>query len=261
MLNLVKTIVNHSLGMVGLEIRMKKDQERATMRRCLEEAAKNGLKPATVIDVGAASGTLELYETFCDAHFLLVEPLEEFAPVLQEVMAGLKKVDHYFGVASSKPGRVTINVHPDLVGSSMYQEKEDSDVNGIPRVIEAITLNDLCKEKRTKGPYLLKIDTQGAELEVLKGAEAILPETEFVIIETSFFELFKGGPQFYDCVNYMNEKGFVVYDLFDLRYRLLDGALAQVDLAFVKENSALRMLHFWATKEQREQQNKAFGVK
>ena len=261
MLNLVKRVMNYLLATAGLEIRMKGDQERATMRRCLEEAAKNGLNPATVIDVGAASGTLELYETFRDAHFLLVEPLEEFAPSLQKIMAGLKKVDFFFGVAASKPGRVTINVHPDLVGSSLFREEEDSDVNGAPRIIEAVTLNDLCKEKNTIGPYLLKIDTQGAELEVLKGAETILPETEFVIMETSFFELYKGGAQFHECLNYMNENGFVVYDVFDLRYRLLDGALAQVDLAFVKEEGNFRRCHFWATKEQRDRQNKAFGVK
>jgi FkbM family methyltransferase len=261
MLDLVKRIINGSLATVGFEIRMKRDQERATMKRCLEEAARNGMNPATVIDVGAASGTMELYETFPDAHFLLVEPLEEFRASLQKIMEGMKKADILLGVAASRPGKITINVHQDLVGSSLFREEEDSNVNGVPRVVEGLPLNDLCKKKGTIGPYLLKIDTQGAELEVLKGAEAILPETEFVILETSLFELFKGGVLFYDCLSYMNDKGFVVYDVFDLRYRLLDGALAQVDLAFVKKDSQLRKHQFWATREQRERQNKAFGVR
>lgn len=261
MVILLRKIINGILAKVGLEIRVRGDQERATMRSCLVEAAKNGLNPATIIDVGAANGTLELYETFCDAHFLLIEPLEEFVPSLQKVMTGMKKVDFFFGVAAKERGKVTINVHPDLVGSSLFREDEDSDVNGVPRVVEALPLNDLCKETKTVAPYLLKIDTQGAELEVLKGAEEILPETEFVILETSLFDLFRGGARFYDCLNYMNDKGFVVYDIFDLRYRLLDGALAQVDIAFVKKDSQLRRHQFWATREQRERQNKAFGVR
>ena len=261
MLNRIRNLVNASLGMFGLEVRMKGDLERASMRGCIKEAVRNGLAPVTVIDVGAASGTGELYEAFPDAHLILVEPLEEFAPALRKVAMVLKRVDLFMGVAASKPGSLTINVHPDLVGSSIYREEEDSDVNGIPRTVSAITLDQLCKEKKADGPYLLKVDTQGAELEALKGAEAILPETVFLILETSLFDIFKGGPQFFDCVTYMKERGFVVYDLFDMRYRPLDGALVQVDLAFVPEKSPLRRFHFYATREQRARQNRLFGVR
>jgi FkbM family methyltransferase len=260
MLHRIAKLVNASLGMFGLEVRMKRDLERASVALCIREAVRNGLNPATVIDVGAASGTPELYEAFPDAHLILVEPLEEFAPALQKVAAGLKRVEVFMGVAASQSGSLTINVHSDLVGSSIYREEEDSDVNGIPRTVSSTTLDQLCKEKKAEGPYLIKVDTQGAELEVLKGADTILPETVFVILETSFFNIFKGGPQFFDCVSYMKDKGFVVYDLFDMRYRPLDGALVQVDLAFVPEKSPLRRFHFYATRKQRAHQNKFFGA-
>jgi FkbM family methyltransferase len=260
MLHKMAKLVNASLGVFGLEVRSKRNPERASVRLGIKEAVRNGLAPATVIDVGAASGTHELYEAFADAHFILVEPLEEFAPALKKAAAGLKKVDVFMGVAASKPGSVTLNVHADLVGSSIYREEEDSDVNGIPRTVSAITLDQLCREKKAVGPYLLKVDTQGAELEVLQGAEGILPETVFVILETSFFYIFKGGPQFFDCVSYMKDRGFVVYDLFDTQYRPRDGALAQVDLAFVPEKSPLRRVHSYATREQRARQDRRFGA-
>jgi hypothetical protein len=41
----------------------------------------------------------------------------------------------------------------------------------------------------------------------------------------------------------MKERQFVVYDIFGWHTRLLDGALAQVDLAFVKENGQFRKHH------------------
>ena len=45
------------------------------------------------------------------------------------------------------------------------------------------------------------------------GAEATLGSTEYIILEVSFFEFFKGGPQFWDVVNFMKSKGFVAYDI------------------------------------------------
>jgi hypothetical protein len=74
----------------------------------------------------------------------------------------------------------------------------------------------------------------------LDGAKELLSETELVVLEVSFFEFFKGIPQFYDVVRYMKERGFVVYDVVDRQLRDLDGALAQADVAFAKEDGMFR---------------------
>jgi hypothetical protein len=66
----------------------------------------------------------------------------------------------------------------------------------------------------------------------------------------------KGGPQLYDVVTFMESHGFVVYDIFGAHYRPLDGAMAQVDMAFVKENNQFRKYHIYATQEQREKLTK-----
>jgi hypothetical protein len=44
----------------------------------------------------------------------------------------------------------------------------------------------------------------------------------------------------------MKDRGFVVYDICGFVQRPLDGALAQVDLAFVKENGHFRKCHDYA---------------
>ena len=74
-------------------------------------------------------------------------------------------------------------------------------------------------------------------------------------MEVSLFEFFQGGPLFDDCLTWMKQKDFVLYDIFDFQYRLLDGAMSQVDLAFVPEKRLLRQFHCYATREQRIQQN------
>ena len=260
MLDLSKKLIKKSVNLLGFEIHQLRQTSnrasRAAMQGCLQQALKNGLKPNTIIDVGAASGTSALYKGFPKARHILIEPLEEFIPHLASIVEKLDRADYMIAAAGKNQGSIVINVHPDLVGSSIYKEEEDSNVNGVERTIPVVTIDRVCQDKGAEGPYLIKVDTQGAELDVLMGAEGILKETEFVILEVSLFEFFKGGPQLFDCINFMKERGFVAYDVFDLQYRLLDGAMSQIDVAFVPETSHFRKLHSYATKEQREEQNK-----
>ncbi|WP_204106189.1 MULTISPECIES: FkbM family methyltransferase [Spirulina sp. CCY15215] len=261
----IKSFLKFSLSQLDLEITHKSSIpeppppsprfiERSSLAGCLQQVAKNSFIPQTIIDVGAAFGTSPLYETFPDACHIFIEPLEEFIPSLQSLVSQLDRAEYLIAVAGKNSGNMTINVHPDLIGSSLYLETEDSDVNGIERTVPAVTLDEICRDQKTQAPYLIKIDTQGSELDVLQGATEILPKTELVILEISCFEFFKSGPQFYDCIKFMQENGFVVYDLFGLQYRPLDGALSQIDIAFVRKNSKLRKYQFYATREQRDKQ-------
>jgi FkbM family methyltransferase len=204
MLELQKKLLKKSLGLFGLEIHRKRQAmaqvPRASMHGCLRQAFQNGLKPATIIDVGAAMGTTALYDVFPEAKHILIEPLEEYIPHLDSIVNKLNRAEYIIAAATATPGDIVINVHPDLVGSSLFKEDEDSDVNGVERTIPGMTLDNICFQRGTEGPYLIKIDTQGSELEVLKGAKTVLKETEVVILEVSFFEFFKGGPQIYDCM-------------------------------------------------------------
>jgi FkbM family methyltransferase len=254
----LKTVVTKAFNLIGLEVR-KSGQSRSTLDQVVKHVAKLGFKPATVIDVGVAYGTFDLYQTFPEAHHLLVEPLQEYESVLQHITRRYR-ADYVLAAAGASPGEITLNVHPDLAGSSIFTEAEDSDVNGIPRTVPMTTLDRLCAEKSLSGPYLIKIDVQGAELTVLDGASQILPETELVILEVSLFQFFVDGPQLYDVVSYMKNRGFVVYDIFGNHNRPLDGALCQVDMAFVKENGQFRKEHFFATAQQRQQQTRRLQV-
>ena len=64
----------------------------------------------------------------------------------------------------------------------------------------------MINEYQLAGDVLLKIDVQGAELDVLSGAERVLQNCEAVILEVSFFEFQKGIPQFYNIIDYMKKK-------------------------------------------------------
>jgi hypothetical protein len=151
-----------------------------------------------------------------------------------------------------------LHVHEDLVGSSIKNEVEGGMVDGQPRTIASVTLDALVQKEHLHGSYLVKIDVQGAELDVLKGAEELCMHTECFILEVSLFRSFVHGADLYDVVVYMKERGFVVYDIASLLYRPFDNALCQMDIVFVRETGPLRSFLGYATPEQREQQNKKF---
>lgn len=258
-------IIKKAFNSVGLEVhrRSVKRYQRNSFPGILQQARNMGLAPATVIDVGAAYGTfsLQCYNIFPDARYILVEPLEEYKPFLETVNRTIPKAQFIVATAHTESGETNINVHSDLVGSSLYLEEENSDVDGTPRTVRAVALDSLMKDCSAEPPYLIKIDVQGAELDVLLGSEEILGCTDYVFLEVSFFQFFQGGPQFYDIITFMKSRGFVAYDICGLQYRPLDNALSQADIAFVKESGLLRRHHFYATREQREEQNKRFASK
>lgn len=229
--------------------------ERKTMSGSLKHILELGFTPQAIIDVGVADGTPALYENFPNTKYLLIEPLKEYEEAIKDISRRLKS-EYIIAAAGAKPGKVIINVHRDLVSTSVYKETEGSHVDGIPREVSVVTIDDLSKERNLIGPYLIKVDVQGAELEVLDGAKRVLEDTEVIILEVQLFQFFIKGPQFYDYINYMKRYGFVVYDIVDGYYRPLDGALAAVDILFVKENGQFRRLHSFATRRQSEELNK-----
>jgi FkbM family methyltransferase len=242
---------------LGLDIRRIRPATpaRDSMAGGLAQLARLGFQPRTVIDAGVANATPELYSTFPSASILLIEPLAEFEPFLQKICSTYN-AQYVLAAAGSAPGSATFHVHADKFSSSLLTEVEGPGVDGAPRTVPVVTVDQLCAEKKLSGPYLIKLDVQGAELQVLAGAARTLQQTEAVILEVSLFGTMIGGPQFFDIVSYMKGAGFVAYDIFAVNYRPLDGALAQVDMIFVREDGFFRQSHAFATPEQREAQNR-----
>ncbi len=250
----MKRLMSNVAGRLGFEVR--RIDRRPTMAGALQQARRAGLAPASVMDIGAGWGEFtEICQTvFPAARYLAVEPLEEYRSAQDALLRKCQGVSFVTAAAAAKPGTVTLHVHPDLVGSSLYQELDLGGANGVPRVVRAVTLDNLAAEFGLARPFLLKLDVQGAELDVLEGAKTILPAAEYVLLEVSLFHFFEGGLVLADVVDFMQSHGLVAYDVIGPQYRPLDGALSQLDIGFVRERGALRTTHAYATAKQRHAQ-------
>ena len=196
---------------------------------------------------------------FPEAQIVAVEALRAYAPVLEPVLKENGRGRIVWAAAGREDGSVTFNVHKDLVGSSLYKEAEGPSVDGEGQTVPMRTLDTIAAQEKLAGPYLVKIDVQGAELDVLRGAASVLAQTEYLILEVSLFETLLGGPQMADVIAFLQEQGFAAYDVFGANYRPLDGALAQIDMAFVPSAGFLRRDHRYASPEQRRAQDEAMS--
>lgn len=199
-----------------------------------ENLRKPGLAPATVIDVGVARGTPNLYDAFADAHLVLVEPLREFEEDLQRICRR-RGGEYVLAAVGDEPGRAELLVDPGMLYSSslLVDERRPPEQQDAleRREVTVTTLDALRAERGWKGPFGLKIDAEGYEHRVIEGATALLRETQFVIAEVSVSRPLTGAMAFAGFIALMDRHGFAVHDLLDGMKRG-NGAVDFVDVFF-----------------------------
>jgi FkbM family methyltransferase len=218
----------HRIGSIG-----------RTMDLALAQLQAVGLTPNTVIDIGVAQGTPELYAAFPKARYILVEPLVEFEKDLIQICSQLRG-EYFVAAAGAQSGSMLLQVNGSAT-SRVGSHRPDSGAE--VRRVPVVTVDTIAACKAIDRPVLIKADVQGAELDALRGAEETLRATEAVVLEVSLFEFQRGWPQLWDVVDYMHGRAFVVYDICGGHCRPYDGALAQLDLVFVREGGMFRRYH------------------
>jgi FkbM family methyltransferase len=240
--------VVNTLASRGIEIHRTRGVRR-TLPGVLAHYRELGFVPSVVFDVGVGPGTPELYEAFPDARLVLVEPLKEWKRNFEWVERE-RETDTIIAAAGSAAGEVEIFVHRAPWCSSILGGLRGEDADGTRRAVPVVRLDDIVNERGLTGPFVLKVDVEGAELDVLSGGLEVLRASELVLMEVSLFEFIPGAPQFHDVVAWMHDHGFVVADFFDAHNRLLDGALARMDVAFVQAHGRFRQSHSYGTSDQ-----------
>ena len=177
------------------------------------------------LDVGAQGGFnsdnffSKKYNLFFEE--ILVEPIKSEADKLESKFI-IKK-----GLWSKKEKRKLYILDNRLGSSSMYEpnelnfdlhdiEQEDFGNYNVTRTteIECDTIDSQLSELNIKNLDYLKIDTQGAELEILKGLGSYRPL--LLKIEVQFFSMYKDVPSWYKLVNYLSDLNYILIDLKDI---------------------------------------------
>jgi FkbM family methyltransferase len=253
----VKQVVKRLINLSGYEVFVQSrsigsDHRPVGRMDCmLEDLAYRGLQCTAILDVGAnQTHWSRLAKTiFPDATLYMVEPQREMQEHLEQFCHDFPGSKYFLAGAGSNPGKAVFTVWDDLEGSSCLPETDPNLLaSGKQRLIEIITIDTLIEQQAIEVPQLLKLDVQGFELEVLRGANALFGQTEIFILEVSLFAFadVPGMPVFADVISFMLDRNYVVYDFPGFLRRPYDGALGQCDICFVKQNSFLRASHQWS---------------
>lgn len=221
------------LAIVNVSVR-KVDAPTVSMDFALTRLSKF-ISPKVVVDVGVAQGTPELYRTFPDVSYVLVEADPSFKESIAELGETLDaQVHHAF--AGKEKGEVALHIYEDARKSSAFASRvEGRKVKGTVTV-PVLPLDAIVEGKES---LLLKIDVEGAELDVLAGASRVLSHAEAVIIEAALGSREGSQSSFDSIVHFMHEHNFSVFDIVAGANR--EGKLAQVDLIFVPTDAPYRV--------------------
>jgi hypothetical protein len=97
----------------------------------------------------------------------------------------------------------------------------------------------LCEYGPIYPTVFLKLDVQGAEIEILRGSRDTLAKVEVIQLEVALLPYNDGAPLAADVLSFMNERNFKLYDIAGF-VRVNGRDLVQMDMIFARADSTLR---------------------
>ena len=212
------------------------DEETQAYRRLHDR----GFQPGGIIDVGAYEGlwTRATRKVFPQAHSLMVEPQEAKRGKLEAVCAELPDTTLSVALLGATSGQ-EVTFYEMETGSSYMEEQSNAPREAKKHTLA--TLDEVADDFRFDSLFL-KIDSQGAELEILKGGVETLKRSALVQLETAVLPYNEGAPSLLEVLGYMQNNGFTPLDISG--HTRLQGHLVQVDLLFAPQSSPLRKTFF-----------------
>jgi FkbM family methyltransferase len=177
-----------------------------------------------IFDVGANVGqSVELFrERFPRPTIHAFEPGEFAFDKLVSATRGLSGVLVRNVAVGSKPGSVTLVENTDWVMSSVYEPSGDcwGEVR-VRRTVDVVTLDGYCRDRGIDRIDVLKTDTQGHDLEVLRGAEGLIARraVRLVLTELIFSDLYKEMPRFDALIGHLLDRGFALVAVYDFGFQ------------------------------------------
>lgn len=174
-----------------------------------------GFSPRVVYDIGSnlLHWTNEARAVWPDSTYVLFDATDSLEFLYQE-----NAFTYHMGVLSNISGREVTFYQNDMStgGNSYYRENEmfNPDASFLyddskSRKLTAMTLDDVVSSRQFPSPTLVKIDVQGAELDIIRGAQLTLANCTHLIVELRYLEYNLGAPEASEIIEFLEEIGFI----------------------------------------------------
>ena len=197
---------------------------------------QRGWKPRQVLDIGAHKGAwaLAFCSVFPTARIFMIEADERHRPFLDA--AGFPYQIGLVGRSATMVPFHTLENAELSQGASIYRENTAIyNQTGLTLTVPMSRLDDLVEEVGLADVNFIKLDVQGAEIDVLEGAHHLLAThpVDFVLAELSLIRFNEGAPLADEVIAYMRGHGFGLHDIFELHY--WNDQLIQIDVLFARD--------------------------
>ena len=182
-----------------------------------------GDKKIRLLDVGAAGGIEEFQDSWKPyiekVDFILCEPHKESYTkikssenrIINKVLSNEKKLNNIFYETQKPECSSTKEFNLDYL--KKFPKVERFEVVKKSN-IESTTIDH--EFNHANFPHFIKIDTEGSELDILKGGEKTLESTLGLVVETYFSEFHKNQVKFGEIKNFLKSKNFEFIDFIRL---------------------------------------------
>jgi len=189
-----------------------------------------------VLDVGANAGQFltPVRSALPHAAIHAFEPSPEVFETLQASCAGLPRVTLNNVALGVRCGEGTLLEHTDSVMSSFLPPVDGGwEVIRRKTPVPVLMVDRYCAERGIEQIDLLKTDTEGYDLEVLRGAERMLREgrVSLVLAELLFRPLYRGLAEPDAIYRHLRERGFRLVTCYRMHY--YEGLADAQDALFV----------------------------
>jgi FkbM family methyltransferase len=202
-----------------------------------------GMDPKVIYDIGGCEGSwaYNIKRLFPDAHLEVFE-------ANPDMKSKIEQYNHHIvllGNESKKDVQFFKNTVGCNTGNSIYLEQTVyfTPQTAVIQLMNMHTLNDFVKENNLKKPEFIKLDVQGAELDILKGMTDLMDSVKYFVIECSLHKYNKDSPMIEEIVAYLHKYNFVMIDIVELHR--IHGTLVQVDVLFAHSSTGMRKEHFY----------------
>ncbi len=202
----------------------------------LEYLQANGVSIDVIYDIGARHGdwSINIQRAFPAAEFILFEANPKCEPFL----AGTGW-PYFIAVLSSEAKRLDFYEN-NSTGDSYYKEDTSHYESVVPTEKQAVTLDQMIESNQLKQPDFIKLDTQGSELDILRGGKTALSNASLVYMECPIVAYNKGAPNIHDYIAFMAAEGFVPHDICEIHRA--HQTLLQIDLLFIRKTVLSRLV-------------------
>lgn len=197
--------------------------------------------PKNVYDIGANKGTWsqECMRFFPNANYYLFEPQTQFKTEIEENLSGYNNFQVFFVGLGDKKGDTRFTIHDRDDSCSFSFSEEEAKQRGFKQVkLPMVILDEFVKEEKLELPSLIKIDAEGLDMEVLKGAGEILKTAQVIMVEVGVMNN-RIPNSALSIVSYLDALGYKFFDITDLNRPFSNEVLWLCEFAFIKKNGVL----------------------